>query len=171
MSIARVVRRVAALLEKRQEKIVFAESCTGGLVSGALTAVPGISRFHCGAMVVYRDETKAAFLGIAPGVIREHGAVSEVVARKMAGSVLMKTREADVGVSVTGHLGPDAPKELDGRVYVGIAQRTGRAGKRASVAVHSLECRHVRGRVPRQRWVVEQVLKLLATHLSQDDAP
>ena len=51
--------------QETNRKIVFAESCTGGLVSGALTKIPGISQCHCGGVVVYRNETKQAYLGIS----------------------------------------------------------------------------------------------------------
>src|SRR3954454_22670605 len=118
MSITAAAKRVAELLRTRGMKVVFAESCTGGLVSGALTAVPGISDFHCGGVVVYRNETKMAYLDIPADVLKKPGPVSAVVAELMATKVLEKTPEADVAVSVTGHLGPNVPARLDGRLYV-----------------------------------------------------
>ena len=66
MSILSAARRVAGLLKGSGRKVVFAESCTGGLVSGALTKIPGISNYHCGGVVVYRNETKRAYLGFPP---------------------------------------------------------------------------------------------------------
>jgi nicotinamide-nucleotide amidase len=167
MSIASAARRVAKLLAMRQCKVVFAESCSGGLVSGALTAVPGISQYHCGGVVVYRNATKTAYLGISPRTLKKPGPVSPPVARQMAEQVLMKTPEADVAVSVTGHLGPDAPPQLDGHVYVGVSQR-GEPGHEPTSQTHFLSCQAKRGRRARQRWVVEQVLGLLAKSLERE---
>src|SRR5689334_2938973 len=118
-------QRVAALLAARQTKVATAESCTGGLVAGALTAVPGISAWHCGGVVVYRNETKHALLGISNELLANPGPVSEVVAQQMAERVLVKIPEADVSIAVTGHLGPNAPGELDGVVWLAVGLRKG----------------------------------------------
>src|SRR5688572_32428546 len=109
MSISFAARRVARLLEAASRKVVFAESCTGGLVSGSLTKIPGISNHHCGGMVVYRNETKTAYLGMPTAVLDDPGPVSSEVAERMALGVLEKTPEPDLAVSVTCHLCPRAP--------------------------------------------------------------
>jgi nicotinamide-nucleotide amidase len=169
MSISAAARRVARLLKAANRKVVFAESCTGGLASGALTKIPGISNYHCGGMVVYRNETKRAYLGISAAILAKPGPVSPVVARIMAERVLDKTSEADLAVSVTGHLGPHAPRKLDGRVYVGIARRDhGKKKHRTEVTVHPLRCRGDESRTARQRWVVEKTLSLLAEQLESE---
>src|SRR3954470_7658790 len=168
MSISSAARRVARLLRQSNRKVVFAESCTGGLVSGALTKIPGISNYHCGGIVVYRNETKRAYLGISAAILAKPGPVSPVVARLMAERVLDKTSEAHFGVSVTGHLGPDAPPKLDGRVYVGIARRSHSKSHRAEVTVHPLQCGREESRTVRQRWVVEKTLSLLADQLESE---
>ncbi len=154
-------RRVASLLKAADLKVVFAESCTGGLVSGALTKIPGISNYHCGGVVVYRNETKTAYLGISAAMLKNPGPVSPQVAELMARRVLEKTPEADVAVSVTGHLGPNAPAKLDGRVYIGIAARRNSRGGKSVL----LRCRKADSRAVRQRWVIEQVLTMLADEL------
>src|SRR5262245_19572825 len=123
MSLLSAARRVARLLEQTSHKIVFAESCTAGLVATSLSRIPGISARHCGGMVTYRNETKTAYLGIAPTVLIRPGPVSELVARQMAEGVLDKTPEATIAASITGHLGPNAPPKLDGLVYVAIGFR------------------------------------------------
>src|SRR5688572_11698829 len=123
MSISFAARRVARLLEAASRKVVFAESCTGGLVSGALTKIPGISNHHCGGVVVYRSETKTAYLGIPAATLKTLGPVSAKVSELMARRVLEMTPEADIAVSVTGHLGPNAPATLDGRVFASVARR------------------------------------------------
>ncbi|MDX1944509.1 MAG: CinA family protein [Pirellulaceae bacterium] len=155
---------VARLLKQAGQKVVFAESCTGGLVSGELTKVPGISEHHCGGVVTYRNATKAEYLGIPGKMLLDPGPVSREVAEQMARRVLAKTPEATVAVSVTGHLGPHAPPELNGLVFIGIARRVGR---RCDVAVTELHCPRRAGRVARQRWVVQQALEILAEALAR----
>ncbi|HEY1224904.1 MAG TPA: CinA family protein [Brevundimonas sp.] len=85
--------------------IATAESCTGGLVAGAVTAVPGSSEALDRGFVTYSNTAKASMLGVAPDLIEAHGAVSEPVARAMAqGAVAMSG--AEVSVAVTGIAGP-----------------------------------------------------------------
>lgn len=167
MTIASQARRLAKLLAQHGRKVVFAESCTGGLVSGALTAIPGISRYHCGGLIVYRNATKMAYLGIKQPILEDPGPVSPQVASLMAQGVLKKTPEADLALSVTGHLGPDAPPELDGQVFLAIASRPAARSSRLAVTAHSLNCAKIVGRTPRQRWVVERALTVLADCLQQ----
>jgi len=170
MSIAAAAKRTARLLQATHRKVVFAESCTGGLVSGALTAVPGISDFHCGGVVTYRNETKTAYLGIPADVLKDPGPVSSEVAELMATRVLEKTPEADVAVSVTGHLGPNAPAKLDGRVYSAVAWRDkGGNAARFRVKTTRFLCHKADSRLKRQRWLVEQVLELLGRELAALD--
>jgi nicotinamide-nucleotide amidase len=163
-STATAARRVARLLRESGRKVVFAESCTGGLVSGALTKIPGISNFHCGGVVVYRNETKQAYLGIPAAVLQDPGPISADVAELMATNVLKMTPEADLAAAVTGHLGPNAPPKLDGLVFVAVAWRA-RGHRPQRSAVRRLRCRHDDSRVPRQRWVIEQVLTMLGKEL------
>lgn len=118
--------QIAALLRITKTRVVFAESCTAGLISATLSRVPGISDFHCGSAVVYRLDTKTRWLGIASDLLVDPGPgpVSEVVAILMATGVLERTPEATFSASITGHLGPNAPGHQDGLVFIGIAQRT-----------------------------------------------
>jgi PncC family amidohydrolase len=120
-----LVQSVADLLKQTSTHIVFAESCTAGLVSAALARVPGISEFHCGSAVVYQVDTKKRWLGIGAGILHDPGPVSSEVAAAMAKGVLEKTPAADLALSITGHLGPNAPAEQDGLVFVGVATRMG----------------------------------------------
>lgn len=161
MSIPTQVRRIAALLKQRNLKVVFAESCTGGLVAGSLTRVPGISDYHCGGVVVYRNATKEAYLGIPARLLKNPGPVSEIVAREMAIRVLDLTPEADISAAVTGHLGPGAPQELDGVVFIAVAWRkTNTKQRKPTVATKVIryQCHSSDERLPRQKEVVEQVL-------------
>ena len=137
--LAPLVQEVASLLRQTQRRIVFAESCTGGLVSAALARVPGISDFLCGSAVTYRLDTKAKWLGVSESLLLNPGPVSEEVAREMALGVLALTPEADLAASITGHLGPHAPDDLDGLVFIGVARRS--SGTTREVTVHVFEHR------------------------------
>ena len=122
-TLSRSARQLARLLDSRQQLIVFAESCTGGMVSATLTEVPGVSARHCGSAVVYQVETKIAWLGVDAQKLKKPGPVSRVVAEQMATGVLEKTPAATISAAITGHLGPNAPAKQDGLVYVAVAVR------------------------------------------------
>ena len=87
------------------QKVVTAESCTGGLVSGALTGISGSSGVVDRGFVTYSNEAKSDMLGIDPVLIAQNGAVSEHVARAMAEGALARSL-ADIAVSITGIAGP-----------------------------------------------------------------
>jgi nicotinamide-nucleotide amidase len=113
-------------------RIATAESCTGGLVAGLLTAVPGSSAVVERGFVTYSNEAKAEAIGVDAGLIAAHGAVSEPVARAMAAGALRASR-ADVAMAITGIAGPgggSAEKPV-GLVHLGLAARDGRGGHRA----------------------------------------
>lgn len=106
--------------------IATAESCTGGLIAGAITEVPGSSDIFDRGFVTYSNAAKCAMLGVTPESLESHGAVSEAVAREMAGGALWHS-DADLAVSVTGVAGPGASgAKPEGRVCFGLA-RTGLA--------------------------------------------
>jgi nicotinamide-nucleotide amidase len=86
--------------------LATAESCTGGLVSARLTAVPGASTVFKGGVVSYSNEVKERALGVSADVLEHHGAVSAEAAKAMAEGARAQLR-ADVGVAVTGVAGPD----------------------------------------------------------------
>ena len=120
-----LIQSVSDRIRATNIPVVFAESCTAGLISACLARVPGISEFLCGSAVVYQLATKTEWLGIRPEILEHEGAVSEKVAIQMAVGVLERTPAAMIAASVTGHLGPGAPPEQDGLIYVAIAMRTG----------------------------------------------
>ncbi|MCA8982484.1 MAG: nicotinamide-nucleotide amidohydrolase family protein [Planctomycetaceae bacterium] len=125
LAVLQATRQLLNELIRLRKRIVFAESCTAGLLAATLGQIAGVSEVLCGSAVTYRNLTKANWLGIDPALLdNPHiGPVSEIVARQMAEGVLQRTEEAALAVSVTGHLGPNAPEEQDGIAYVGICQR------------------------------------------------
>ena len=135
-------------LRARKLRAATAESCTGGLVAGAITSVAGSSEWFERGFVTYSNEAKCEMLGVPRASIDAHGAVSEPVARAMAEGALARSA-ADCAVAVTGVAGPGggtAAKPV-GMVCFGFAMR-GRStrvetrdlpGDRAAVRTASVE--------------------------------
>ncbi len=106
--------------------VATAESCTGGLIAGALTEITGSSDVVDRGFVTYSNAAKTEMLGVPDALIAEHGAVSEPVARAMAEGALARSR-AGVTVAVTGVAGPgggSAEKPV-GTVWFGLSRRGG----------------------------------------------
>jgi nicotinamide-nucleotide amidase len=113
---------VGDLLRERGLRIAAAESCTAGLLLGRLTEVPGSSGWVVGGIVAYDDAVKIEQLGVPPGLLEAHGAVSEPVAVAMAEGVRSRL-SADIGIGVTGIAGPDGGTETKpvGMVVIAMA--------------------------------------------------
>ena len=127
-TIQTLIKEAAALhevMKPTDAKLVLSESCTGGLVSAALCAQPGISEFFCGSSVVYRDETKANWLGISRTMIQKETSVSVAVTQAMASNLLRHTPEANISAAITGYLspGPKISKDKEGLVIGAVAIR------------------------------------------------
>ncbi len=101
---------VLVACRKRKLKVVTAESCTGGLVAAALTAIAGSSDVVERGFVTYANEAKREMLGVSWDALLGHGAVSEPVARAMAAGALAHSL-ADIAISVTGVAGPGGGTE------------------------------------------------------------
>ncbi|WP_234729853.1 CinA family protein [Acidocella facilis] len=119
----------AALVELYRAKklrLATAESCTGGLVAGAITAIPGSSAVFTHGFVTYANAAKTQMLGVPETMLAANGAVSAPVARAMAEGA-RRLAEADYAVSVTGIAGPDGGsiEKPVGTVWFGIAGRNG----------------------------------------------
>lgn len=106
--------------------IAAAESCTGGMVSAALTDVPGSSAVVERGFVTYSNDAKTEMLGVPAMLIARHGAVSAPVARAMAKGAIKHSR-ADIAISVTGIAGPSGGTEAKpvGLVWFGLADASG----------------------------------------------
>lgn len=105
--------------------IATAESCTGGLVAGAMTGVAGSSAVLDRGFVTYSNTAKSEMIGVPGDLIETHGAVSEQVARAMVAGALEHS-EATLAVSITGIAGPGGGSEAKpvGLVHFGIADET-----------------------------------------------
>jgi nicotinamide-nucleotide amidase len=116
---------VLDVCRRKKLRVVTAESCTGGLIAGALTAIAGSSDVVDRAFVTYSNEAKREMIGVPWDAILGHGAVSEPVARAMAAGALARGN-AQIAVSVTGVAGPGGgtPDKPVGLVHF-AAQRTG----------------------------------------------
>ena len=115
--------RLLAAARSRRLLIVTAESCTGGLVAGALTDIPGSSDVFERGFVTYSNPAKAEVLGVPPATIETHGAVSEQTARAMADGVLART-PADLAIAITGVAGPGgSDHKPEGLVWFATALR------------------------------------------------
>jgi nicotinamide-nucleotide amidase len=141
------------------ETIVTAESCTGGLVAATLTAIPGSSLVFERGFVTYSNSAKSEMLGVPFWLIERHGAVSEDVARAMAGGALTHSR-ASLAVAITGIAGPDGGTQNKpvGLVYFASGRRD------TAIASESVLFEDL-GRTEMRRRCVERALSLLLSLL------
>lgn len=100
-----LARKVGRRLKASGAKLATAESCTGGWVAQAMTAISGSSGWFERGFVTYSNEAKQEMLGVKRATLQKHGAVSEQTAREMAKGALKKSR-ATIAVAVTGVAGP-----------------------------------------------------------------
>lgn len=119
-------KAVIAAAVARRRMLATAESCTGGLVAGALTQIAGSSTVVDRGFITYSNAAKSRMLGIDPALIETHGAVSEAVARAMAEGAIRHS-DALVTVSVTGIAGPGggSPDKPVGLVHFAAAGPAG----------------------------------------------
>ncbi len=124
--VGRRAERLLAAARAANCTVSFAESCTGGLVAGALTALAGSSEVFLGSAVTYALSAKTAILGVPQAVLDDHGAVSSECAEAMAEGAL-RVFGSDVAVSVTGIAGPggEEPGKPVGTVWFGVSARGG----------------------------------------------
>lgn len=126
--------RLLSELQTQGLTLATAESCTGGLIAAALTSVAGSSATLLCGFVTYSNASKAAMLGVDPGVIAAEGAVSESVARAMAAGAQSRSG-ADMAVACTGVAGPgggSATKPV-GLVHLAVARAGGQVLHRRCV--------------------------------------
>ncbi|MGP8233615.1 MAG: CinA family protein [Methylovirgula sp.] len=126
-------QRTATLIDLYRERgliLVTAESCTGGLIAGLITEIPGSSKIFERGYVTYSNRAKEECIDVAPDLLDQFGAVSAEAAEAMAEGAL-RSSAANVALSVTGIAGPDGGSEAKpvGLVYFGY----GRSGQIATI--------------------------------------
>ena len=114
------------LLAEKKLKVTFAESCTGGLLAVALTAVPGASEVFDGSFVTYAEAVKQRVVGISAQTVKDPGVVSAPCAMEMARGA-RAAMGADIALSVTGVAGPGGGTEKNpvGLVFIGVSSPRG----------------------------------------------
>ena len=154
-------QKVVALLKRKKLKISFAESCTGGLLSSAITSVNGSSKIFVMGLVTYSNQAKITLLKVNKNIIKKYGAVSIQCCLAMVNN-LCKISKSKVCVSITGIAGPKGGSKQKpvGLVYVGI-----KIGKK--VIVNKCNFKN-KGRSYIQRQTVKKTLNLLLKLISQD---
>ena len=154
----KISHKIIKLLKNKKIKISFAESCTGGMLSSAITSVGGSSNVFNLGLVAYSNESKIKVLKISKKVIRKYGAVSEQVCKAMVINV-SKIGKTNMSVSVTGIAGPGGGtrKKPVGLVFVGIKK-----GNRISIKKYLFKNK---GRSYIQRTTVNKCLGLVLSTL------
>lgn len=123
LEIETLARLLVAEAREKSLRLVAAESCTGGLVAGAICSISGASDVFERGFVTYTNRAKSEMLGVPGDLIADHGAVSEPVARMMAEGALANSH-AHVAVSITGIAGPGGgtPIKPVGTVHFAVAR-------------------------------------------------
>ena len=121
-----LAKDIVDIATEKGVRIATAESCTGGLIGGAITAIPGSSTPFKGGITAYDNEIKTKLLGIPPSTLGKHGAVSEKVAERMAAGAVERLG-VDIALSVTGIAGPGGGTDEKpvGTVWIGLAKKDG----------------------------------------------
>ena len=149
---------IVSLLKKKRYKISFAESCTGGLLSSAITSVTGSSKVFTFGLVAYSNQSKTKILKVPKNIIRKYGSVSASVCLAMVKN-LSKISKTNISVSITGIAGPSGGTKTKpvGLVYVGIKK-----GNRAEIKKYLFKNK---GRSYIQRAAVNKSLGLILSFL------
>lgn len=116
-------RKLVEILKARGKTLATAESCTGGGIGHAITAVSGSSAIYLGGVISYANSVKEQVLGVPHEILASVGAVSEETAKAMAEGVCRVTG-ADIGIAVTGIAGPnaDGTGKPVGLVYIAVCK-------------------------------------------------
>ena len=113
---------IGSILVDKGLTISVAESCTGGLIGGMITDVPGSSRYFLGGIIAYSNQSKIEILNVSSKTIEEHGAVSDQTVREMAWGA-KRVFNSSLGLAVTGIAGPEGGsiEKPVGTVFIGLA--------------------------------------------------
>jgi len=157
-----LVIAVSDLLHTQGHILSVAESCTGGLISAAITELPGASKIFDRAFITYSNAAKQNMLGVTPQTLHSHGAVSSQCAEEMAIGAL-KNSLATIAISVTGIAGPNSDSTVKpvGLVYIALAYKD----STDAIQVHSTENNFTGTRHEIRKITVNQLFKSLIKHL------
>ncbi len=146
--------QIINLLKRKKLKISVAESCTGGMLSSAITSVSGASKVFTMGLITYSDQTKMSILKVPKKIIQKHGAVSIQCCLSMVNN-LSKISKSKVCVSITGIAGPSGGTKQKpvGLVYIGVKN-----GKKVIVSKSQFKNK---GRSSIQKATVKKSLELL----------
>ncbi len=147
-------QKIVSLLKRKNFKIAFAESCTGGLLSAAITSVKGSSKVFTMGLITYSNQAKTSILKVPKKIIKKNGAVSIQCCLSMVNN-LSKISKSKICVSVTGIAGPGGGTKQKpvGLVYIGV-----KTGKKVIVT----KCQFAnKGRSYVQKATVKKTLALL----------
>ena len=153
-------KKVISLIKKKKIKLAIAESCTGGMLSSAITSVSGSSKVFTMGLVTYSNQAKTSILKVPQKIIKKYGSVSVQCCLAMVNN-LSKISNSKVCVSITGIAGPKGGSKQKpvGLVYIGI-----RVGKK--VIVNKCNFKN-KGRAYIQRQTVKKSLNLLFRLIKQ----
>ena len=114
-------KKIVSILKKKKLKLAIAESCTGGMLSSAITSVSGASKVFTTGIVTYSNQSKMSILKVPKKIIQKHGAVSVQCCLSMVNN-LSKINKRNVCISITGIAGPKGGSKQKpvGLVYIGI---------------------------------------------------
>ncbi len=150
--------RLISVLKEKNLTVSTAESCTGGLISGEITSVPGASDVFGYGFVTYANDAKTRILGVKKGTLKKFGAVSPQTALEMAVGARLVSR-SDYAVSATGVAGPGGGSDEKpvGLVYIAVASKN-------TAAVRENNFSGDRGEI--RRAAVEEAIKLLLSEVT-----
>jgi len=150
--------KIVRLLKKKKLKIAVAESCTGGMLSSAITSVSGSSKVFAMGLVTYSNQSKNRILKVPKQIIKKHGAVSIQCCFSMVNN-LSKISKSNIAISITGIAGPSGGTKQKpvGLVYIGI--------KRANKVKINRYLFKNKGRSNIQKAAVKKSLELILTVL------
>ena len=154
-------KKIVSLLKRKKLKVAFAESCTGGMLSSAITSVSGSSKVFTMGLVTYSNQAKTSILKVPPKIIKKYGAVSVQCCLAMVNN-LSKISKSKVCVSTTGIAGPKGGSKQKpvGLVFIGI-----KVGKK--IVVNKCNFKN-KGRIFIQKQTVKKTLSLLVQLIKQD---
>ena len=151
-------QKIVKLLTKKKLKISFAESCTGGLLSSAITSISGSSKIFTIGLVTYSNQSKISILKVPKNIITKHGAVSYETCLSMVKN-LSRISKTNISVSITGIAGPKGGTKQKpvGLVFIGIKK-----GNKTLVKKYFFKNKK---RIPIQRAAVIKSLNLILSFI------